>query len=162
MRWGLAKLDDPGNRVRHELVRTNDDPARFLAGSPPCIRPLAFRSSVGIGVVVIGIGLPDPLHLPGHLQIVPATEIGHFPSSSCRVQHHRRVLGKWRRLRASRLSAAAFGLIGREAEIFRSLFGWAVALLMGLCLLVHLRRCRCWAGWFRDARQNMGDTPRNG
>jgi lactate permease len=37
------------------------------------------------------------------------------------------------------IGAAAVGLIGREGEIFRSVFGWAVALLVGLCLFVYLQ-----------------------
>ena len=49
------------------------------------------------------------------------------------------VLGKMLAPQSLAVGAAAVGLIGREAEIFRSLFGWAVALLMGLCLLVHLQ-----------------------
>lgn len=75
----------------------------------------------------------------GHLQVLAAKETGISPVLLAVPNTTGGVLGKMLSPQRLAIGAAAVGHIGREAEIFRSLFGWAVALLMGLCLLVYLQ-----------------------
>ena len=94
-------LHDPGNRVRHELVRTNDDswpfPVRASAPAYASCPPV-----IGwIGVVVTGSDNSTNA-LFGHLQVV-AVGRKRISSSSCCVQHHRRGAGKMLFRRASQL-----------------------------------------------------------
>jgi lactate permease len=56
------------------------------------------------------------------------------------------VLGKMLSPQSLAIGAAAVGVIGREGEIFRSVFGWALALLALLCLFVYLQSTSA-LGW---------------
>ena len=116
-----------------------DRRSRFptLAGAGPTYALLS--PVIGwIGVVVTGSDNSTNA-LFGHLQVVAAKETGISPVLLAASNTTGVVLGKMLSPQSLAIGTAAVGLIGREAEIFRSLFGWAVALLMGLCLLVHLQ-----------------------
>jgi lactate permease len=49
------------------------------------------------------------------------------------------VLGKMLSPQSIAIGAAAVGLIGREGDVFRSVFGWAVGLLAAFCVFVYLQ-----------------------
>src|SRR5580658_2247546 len=110
---------------------------RFLAGAGPAYALLS--PIIGwIGVVVTGSDNSTNA-LFGHLQVVAAKETGISPVLLAASNTTGGVLGKMLSPQSLAIGAAAVGLIGREGEIFRSVFGWAVALLVGLCLLVYLQ-----------------------
>ena len=110
---------------------------RFLAGAGPAYALLS--PVIGwIGVVVTGSDNSTNA-LFGHLQVVAAKETGISPVLLAASNTTGGVLGKMLSPQSLAIGAAAVGLIGREGEIFRSVFGWAVALLVGLCLLVYLQ-----------------------
>jgi len=110
---------------------------RFLAGAGPAYALLS--PVIGwIGVVVTGSdNLTNALF--GHLQVVVAKETGVSPVLLAASNTTGGVLGKMLSPQSLAIGAAAVGLIGREGEIFRSVFGWAVALLVGLCLFIYLQ-----------------------
>jgi lactate permease len=110
---------------------------RFLAGAGPAYALLS--PVIGwIGVVVTGSDNSTNA-LFGHLQVVAAKETGISPVLLAASNTTGGVLGKMLSPQSLAIGAAAVGLIGREGEIFRSVFGWAVALLVGLCLFVYLQ-----------------------
>ena len=110
---------------------------RFLAGAGPAYAILS--PVIGwIGVVVTGSDNSTNA-LFGHLQVVAAKETGISPVLLAASNTTGGVLGKMLSPQSLAIGAAAVGLIGREGEILRSVFGWAVALLVGLCLLVYLQ-----------------------
>jgi lactate permease len=103
-----------------------------------------------IGVVVTGSDNSTNA-LFGHLQVVAAKETGISPVLLTASTTTGGVLGKMLSPQSLAIGAAAVGLIGREGEIFRSVFGWAVALLVDYACSSIFSRRLCWAGWFRDA-----------
>ena len=110
---------------------------RFLAGAGPTYALLS--PVIGwIGVVVTGSDNSTNA-LFGHLQVVAAKETGISPVLLAASNTTGGVLGKMLSPQSLAIGAAAVGLIGREGDIFRSVFGWAVALLVGLCLFVYLQ-----------------------
>ena len=110
---------------------------RFLAGAGPAYALLS--PVIGwIGVVVTGSDNSTNA-LFGHLQVVAAKETGISPVLLAASNTTGGVLGKMLSPQSLAIGAAAVGLIGREGDIFRSVFGWAVAMLVGLCLLVYLQ-----------------------
>ena len=110
---------------------------RFLAGAGPAYALLS--PVIGwIGVVVTGSDNSTNA-LFGHLQVVAAKETGISPVLLAASNTTGGVLGKMLSPQSLAIGAAAVGLIGREGDIFRSVFGWAVALLAGLCLFVYLQ-----------------------
>ncbi len=110
---------------------------RFLAGAGPAYALLS--PVIGwIGVVVTGSDNSTNA-LFGHLQVVAAKETGISPVLLAASNTTGGVLGKMLSPQSLAIGASAVGLIGREGDIFRSVFGWAVALLAGLCLFVYLQ-----------------------
>ncbi len=110
---------------------------RFLAGAGPFYALLS--PVIGwIGVVVTGSDNSTNA-LFGHLQVVAAKETGISPVLLAASNTTGGVLGKMLSPQSLAIGAAAVGLIGREGDIFRSVFGWAAALLAGLCLFVYLQ-----------------------
>jgi hypothetical protein len=130
-------LHDPGNRVRHELVRTNDDSWPLPRGRRPSTRPLVFGHRLDRRGRTRSDNSTNALF--GHLQVVAAKETGIPQFFLPRPTPPARCWEKCSLRRASQIGAAAVGIIGREGEIFRSVFGSAVALLVGLCLFVCLQ-----------------------
>jgi lactate permease len=49
------------------------------------------------------------------------------------------VVGKMISLQNLTIAAGAVGLSGREGDLFRRMFGWSLALLAGMCLIVALQ-----------------------
>ena len=49
------------------------------------------------------------------------------------------VLGKMLSPQSIAICAATVGLIGREGDIFRSVFPWAIGLLAAFCLFIYLQ-----------------------
>jgi lactate permease len=110
---------------------------RFLAGAGPAYALLS--PVIGwIGVVVTGSDNSTNA-LFGHLQVVAAKETGISPVLLAASNTTGGVLGKMLSPQSLAIGAAAVGLIGREGDIFRSVFGWAAAMLAGLCVLVYLQ-----------------------
>lgn len=110
---------------------------RFLAGAGAAyalISPI-----VGwVGVVVTGSDNSTNA-LFGHLQVVAAKATGLSPVLLAASNTTGGVLGKMLSPQSIAIGAAAVGLIGREGDIFRSVFGWAVGLLAALCVFVYLQ-----------------------
>jgi lactate permease len=110
---------------------------RFLAGAGPAYAFIA--PVVGwIGVVVTGSDNSTNA-LFGHLQVVAARATGLSPVLLAAANTTGGVLGKMLSPQSIAIGAAAVGLIGREGDIFRSVFGWAVGLLAALCVFVYLQ-----------------------
>ena len=110
---------------------------RFLAGAGSAYALLS--PVIGwIGVVVTGSDASTNA-LFGHLQVEAAKATGISPVLLAATNTTGGVLGKMLSPQSLAIGAAAVGVIGREGEIFRSVFGWAVALLAGLCLFVYLQ-----------------------
>lgn len=110
---------------------------RFLAGAGPAYALLS--PVIGwIGVVVTGSDASTNA-LFGHLQVEAAKVTGISPVLLAASNTTGGVLGKMLSPQSLAIGAAAVGVIGREGEIFRSVFGWAVALLAVLCLFVYLQ-----------------------
>jgi lactate permease len=49
------------------------------------------------------------------------------------------VLGKMISPQNLAIAAAAVGLSGREGDVFRKVFGWSLAFLAFMCILVYLQ-----------------------
>ena len=110
---------------------------RFLAGAGSAYALIS--PVIGwIGVVVTGSDASTNA-LFGHLQVEAAKATGISPVLLAATNTTGGVLGKMLSPQSLAIGAAAVGVIGREGEIFRSVFGWAVALLAGLCLFVYLQ-----------------------
>ena len=110
---------------------------RFLAGAGPAYALIS--PVIGwVGVVVTGSDNSTNA-LFGHLQVVAAKETGLSPVLLAASNTTGGVLGKMLSPQSIAIGAAAVGLIGREGDVFRSVFGWAVGLLVAFCVFVYLQ-----------------------
>lgn len=101
---------------------------------------LAFLSSIigWLGVAVTGSDTSSN-SLFGALQVSAAREAGLDPTLLAAANSSGGVLGKMISPQNLAIGAAAVGLGGREGELFRRVFGWSVALLLIMCVLVYLQ-----------------------
>ena len=96
---------------------------RFLAGAGAAYALIS--PVIGwVGVVVTGSDNSTNA-LFGHLQVVAAKETGLSPVLLAASNTTGGVLGKMLSPQSIAIGAAAVGLIGREGDVFRSVFGWA-------------------------------------
>ena len=110
---------------------------RFLAGAGPAYALIS--PVVGwVGVVVTGSDNSTNA-LFGHLQVVAAKATGISPVLLAAANTTGGVLGKMLSPQSIAIGAAAVGLIGREGDVFRSVFGWAVGMLAAFCVYVYLQ-----------------------
>ncbi|MER5333767.1 L-lactate permease [Micromonospora sp. NPDC002717] len=75
----------------------------------------------------------------GALQVAAAQRAGLDPVLLAAANASGGTLGKMISLQNLTIAAAAVGLSGREGDLFRRMFGWSVALLALMCLLVGLQ-----------------------
>jgi lactate permease len=101
---------------------------------------LAFLSSIigWLGVAVTGSDTSSN-SLFGALQVSAAQEAGLNPTLLAAANSSGGVLGKMISPQNLAIGAAAVGLGGREGELFRRVFGWSIALLLLMCVLVYLQ-----------------------
>jgi lactate permease len=101
---------------------------------------LAFLSSIigWLGVAVTGSDTSSN-SLFGALQVSAAQEAGLNPTLLAAANSSGGVLGKMISPQNLAIGAAAVGMGGREGELFRRVFGWSVALLLIMCVLVYLQ-----------------------
>ena len=71
--------------------------------------------------------------------MVAAKETGLSPLLMAASNTTGGVLGKVLSPQSIEIGAAAVGLIGREGDVFRRVFGWAVGLLAAFCIFVYLQ-----------------------
>jgi lactate permease len=110
---------------------------RFLAGAGSAYALIS--PVIGwVGVVVTGSDNSTNA-LFGHLQVVAAKETGLSPVLLAASNTTGGVLGKMLSPQSIAIGAAAVGLIGREGDVFRRVFGWAVGLLAAFCVFVYLQ-----------------------
>jgi lactate permease len=110
---------------------------RFLAGAGSAYALIS--PVIGwVGVVVTGSDNSTNA-LFGHLQVVAAKETGLSPVLLAASNTTGGVLGKMLSPQSIAIGAAAVGLIGREGDVFRSVFGWAVGFLAVFCVFVYLQ-----------------------
>jgi lactate permease len=100
----------------------------------------AFLSPV-LGWIGVGVTGSDTSAnaLFGALQVQTATRAGLDPLLLAAANSSGGVLGKMISPQNLAIAAAAVGMHGREGELFRKVFGWSVALLLVMCLLVVLQ-----------------------
>ena len=110
---------------------------RFLAGAGAAFALIS--PIVGwVGVVVTGSDNSTNA-LFGHLQVVAAKATGISPVLLAAANTTGGVLGKMLSPQSIAICAATVGLIGREGDIFRSVFPWAIGLLAAFCLFIYLQ-----------------------
>jgi lactate permease len=110
---------------------------RFLAGAGSAFALIS--PVIGwVGVVVTGSDNSTNA-LFGHLQVVAAKATGLSPVLLAASNTTGGVLGKMLSPQSIAICAATVGLSGREGDIFRAVFGWAVAFLAAFCLFVYLQ-----------------------
>ena len=110
---------------------------RFLAGTGSAYALIS--PVIGwVGVVVTGSDNSTNA-LFGHLQVVAAKETGLSPVLLAASNTTGGVLGKMLSPQSIAIGAATVGLIGREGDVFRSVFGWAVGLLAAYCVFAYLQ-----------------------
>ncbi|WP_461165800.1 L-lactate permease [Tsukamurella serpentis] len=73
------------------------------------------------------------------LQQAAGTEAGISPTLLVAANTSGGVVGKMISPQNLAIAAAAVGMLGREAEIFRKVIWWSIGLLLALCLLVGLQ-----------------------
>jgi lactate permease len=91
-----------------------------------------------IGVAVSGSDTSSNA-LFGALQVQTAARAGLDPVLLAAANSSGGVLGKMISPQNLAIAAAAVGMAGREGELFRKVFGWSVALLLLMCIVVLLQ-----------------------
>jgi len=91
-----------------------------------------------IGVAVTGSDTSANA-LFGALQVQTAANAGLNPILLAAANSSGGVMGKMVSPQNLAIAAAAVGMAGREGELFRKVFGWSIALLLFMCLLVVLQ-----------------------
>jgi lactate permease len=91
-----------------------------------------------IGVAVTGSDTSANA-LFGALQVQTAANAGLDPVLLAAANSSGGVMGKMVSPQNLAIAAAAVGMAGREGELFRKVFGWSIALLLFMCLLVVLQ-----------------------
>src|SRR3954464_5782214 len=109
----------------------------FLAGAGGFF---AFLSPV-LGWIGVGVTGSDTSAnaLFGALQVQTATRAGLDPVLLAAANSSGGVLGKMISPQNLAIAAGAVGMAGREGELFRKVFGWSIALLLLMCLIVVLQ-----------------------
>ncbi|TQL68958.1 lactate permease [Nocardioides albertanoniae] len=91
-----------------------------------------------LGVAVTGSDTSSNA-LFGLLQVTTAKEAGLDPLLMAASNSSGGVLGKMVSPQNLAIAAAAVGMAGKEGEIFRKVFGWSIAMLAFMCVLVALQ-----------------------
>ncbi|MFE7226500.1 L-lactate permease [Nocardioides sp. NPDC057577] len=91
-----------------------------------------------LGVAVTGSDTSSNA-LFGLLQVTTAKEAGLDPVLMAASNSSGGVLGKMVSPQNLAIAAAAVGMAGKEGEIFRKVFGWSIAMLAFMCVLVALQ-----------------------
>ncbi len=91
-----------------------------------------------LGVAVTGSDTSSNA-LFGLLQVTTAKEAGLDPVLMAAANSSGGVLGKMVSPQNLAIAAAAVGMAGKEGEIFRTVFGWSLAMLAFMCVLVALQ-----------------------
>jgi lactate permease len=91
-----------------------------------------------LGVAVTGSDTSSN-SLFGALQVTAAHNAGLSPTLMAAANSSGGVLGKMISPQNLAICAGAVGMAGREAEIFRKVVGWSLALLLAMCALVYLQ-----------------------
>jgi lactate permease len=98
-----------------------------------------FSSILGwLGVAVTGSDTSSNA-LFGALQVQTAAKAGLDPLLLAAANSSGGVLGKMISPQNLAIAASAVGMPGKEGEIFRRVFGWSVALVAFMCLIVSLQ-----------------------
>jgi len=100
----------------------------------------AFLSPV-LGWIGVGVTGSDTSAnaLFGALQVQTAARAGLDPLLLAAANSSGGVLGKMISPQNLAIAASAVGMAGREGELFRKVFGWSIALLLLMCLIVVLQ-----------------------
>lgn len=100
----------------------------------------AFISPI-LGWIGVGVTGSDTSAnaLFGALQVQTAGRAGLDPLLLAAANSSGGVLGKMISPQNLAIAAAAVGMAGREGDIFRKVFGWSIALLLLMCVLVVLQ-----------------------
>jgi lactate permease len=100
----------------------------------------AFLSPI-LGWIGVGVTGSDTSAnaLFGALQVQTAARTGLDPLLLAAANSSGGVLGKMISPQNLAIAAAAVGMAGREGDLFRKVFGWSLALLLFMCLLVTLQ-----------------------
>jgi lactate permease len=91
-----------------------------------------------IGVAVTGSDTSSNA-LFGALQVQTAADAGLNPVLLAAANSSGGVLGKMVSPQNLAIAAAAVGMAGREGDLFRKVFGWSLALLLFMCVIVVLQ-----------------------
>jgi lactate permease len=91
-----------------------------------------------VGVAVTGSDTSSN-SLFGALQVTAAHQTGLNPVLMAAANSSGGVLGKMISPQNLAIAAAAVGLSGREGDVFRKVFGWSLAFLAFMCILVYLQ-----------------------
>lgn len=91
-----------------------------------------------IGVAVTGSDTSANA-LFGALQVTTATGAGLDPLLLAAANSSGGVMGKMVSPQNLAIAAAAVGMAGREGDLFRKVFGWSMALLLFMCVIVVLQ-----------------------
>ncbi|GAA5187865.1 L-lactate permease [Rugosimonospora acidiphila] len=91
-----------------------------------------------LGVAVTGSDTSSN-SLFGALQVAAGTKAGLSTTLMAAANSSGGVLGKMISPQNLAIAAGAVGLTGKEGDIFRRVFGWSLAFLAGMCLLVYLQ-----------------------
>jgi lactate permease len=91
-----------------------------------------------IGVAVTGSDTSANA-LFGALQVQTAADAGLEPVLLAAANSSGGVMGKMISPQNLAIAAAAVGMAGREGELFRKVFGWSMALLLFMCVIVVLQ-----------------------
>src|SRR4051794_14585880 len=91
-----------------------------------------------IGVAVTGSDTSSNA-LFGALQVETAADAGLNPVLLAAANSSGGVLGKMVSPQNLAIAAAAVGMAGREGDLFRKVFGWSLALLLFMCVIVVLQ-----------------------
>jgi lactate permease len=91
-----------------------------------------------IGVAVTGSDTSANA-LFGALQVQTAADAGLNPLLLAAANSSGGVMGKMISPQNLAIAAAAVGMAGREGELFRKVFGWSMALLLFMCVIVVLQ-----------------------
>jgi lactate permease len=109
----------------------------YLAGTGALF---AFLSPV-LGWIGVGVTGSDTSAnaLFGALQVQTAARAGLDPLLLAAANSSGGVLGKMISPQNLAIAAAAVGMAGKEGEIFRKVFGWSLAMLLFMCVIVVLQ-----------------------
>jgi lactate permease len=91
-----------------------------------------------IGVAVTGSDTSANA-LFGALQVQTAAQAGLDPVLLAAANSSGGVMGKMVSPQNLAIAAAAVGMAGKEGELFRKVFGWSIALLLFMCVIVVLQ-----------------------